>query len=58
MSPVHGLYAVMVGTPLAALATGSALMAVVPTGALSVATGEALAGLSSEEKLRALVTLT
>jgi SulP family sulfate permease len=58
VSPVHGLYAVIAGTPVAALATGSVFMAVVPTSALSVAAREAISGRSGEEQIRALATLT
>lgn len=58
VSPIHGLYALMVGTPVAALTTSSQFMYVSNTGALAVAVGSALAGLSGEEKIQALVVLT
>lgn len=57
LSPIQGLYAVIAGTPVAALAAGSVLMAVVPTGALSVATGEAI-GRRGGDVAAALATLT
>jgi sulfate permease, SulP family len=58
VGPLHGLYAVMVGTPVAALSTGSVYMAVVTTGAMSLAVGAALAGFPGEARTAALVVLT
>jgi SulP family sulfate permease len=58
VNPIHGLYAIMVGTPVGALATGSVFMNVSITSAMALAVGEALAGYSGDEKTGALITLT
>lgn len=58
VSPLHGLYALMVGTPLAALVASSQFMYVANTGALAVATGDALAGRTGEDLVQALIVLT
>ncbi|HET9768329.1 MAG TPA: SulP family inorganic anion transporter [Thermoanaerobaculia bacterium] len=58
VGPLHGLYALMVGTPVAALTTGSVYMSVVTTGTMSLAVGAALAGFSGEARTAALVLLT
>ncbi len=57
VSPVYGLYGLMVGTPVAALFTGSAFMSVVTTSAMCIAVGEALAGYQGEAQIQATVTL-
>jgi len=57
LNPVQGLYALMVGTPLAALTASSQFMYVANTGALAVATGSALAAYSGDQLLSALVVL-
>lgn len=57
LNPVQGLYALMVGTPLAALTSSSQFMYVANTGALAVATGSALAAYSGDRLLSALVVL-
>jgi len=56
--PVHGLYAAMVGTPVGALTASSQRMAIVPTAALCLAAGGALAGLPSEQRVAGLLVLT
>jgi SulP family sulfate permease len=58
LNPIHGLYAIMVGTPVGALTTGSVFMNVSITSAMALAVGEALAGYSGEEQAEALITLT
>jgi SulP family sulfate permease len=59
VNPVHGLYGLMVGTPIAALALSSQFMYVANTGAIAVAVGDALGGyLGTEQQVIALVTLT
>jgi SulP family sulfate permease len=58
LNPIHGLYAVMVGTPIAALVTSSEFMYAANTGAIAVATGSALEVAGGSDPLRALVTLT
>jgi SulP family sulfate permease len=56
--PVHGLYATMVGTPVGALTASSQRMAIVPTAALCLAAGGALAGLPPEQRVAGLLVLT
>jgi SulP family sulfate permease len=58
INPIHGLYAIMVGTPVGALTTGSVFMNISITSAMALAVGEALAGYSGEEQAEALITLT
>lgn len=59
VNPVHGLYGLMVGTPLAALTLSSQYMFVANTGAIAVAVGDALGGYQgTEQQVTALVTLT
>lgn len=55
--PVHGLYAVAAGTPAGALATGSERMPIVPTAALCLAAGGAVASLPPEQRTAGLFTL-
>jgi len=59
VNPVHGLYGLMVGTPIAALTLSSQFMYVANTGAIAVAVGDALGGYQNGPQLiTALVTLT
>jgi SulP family sulfate permease len=58
VSPIHGLYAMMAGTPVAALTISSLFMSAVLTSATALAVGDALAGLSGEALIQALVVLT
>jgi SulP family sulfate permease len=58
LNPIHGLYAIMVGTPAGALTTGSVFMNVSITSAMALAVGEAMAGYSGNEQVEALITLT
>ncbi|MFC2031292.1 SulP family inorganic anion transporter, partial [Chloroflexota bacterium] len=58
LNPIHGLYAIMIGTPVGALTTGSVFMNVSITSAMALAVGEALAGYSGQEQVEALVVLT
>jgi SulP family sulfate permease len=55
--PVYGLYAVAAGTPSGALATGSQRMPIVPTAALCLAAGGALATLPPGQRVAGLFTL-
>jgi len=57
VSPVLGIYTLMVGTPLAALFTGSVFMNVSTTSALSVAVGSSLINYPESQKTEALATL-
>ncbi len=54
VNPMQGLYALMVGTPIAALAVSSQFMYVANTGAMAVATGDALADAPNADPLAAL----
>lgn len=56
--PVHGLYATMTGTPVAALTGSSQRMTVVPTAALCLAAGGVLATLPADQRVAGLLTLT
>ncbi len=58
VSPVQGLYALMVGTPVAAITLSSEFMYVANTGALAVAVGSVLEGYSENELIAALGVLT
>ena len=58
LNPVHGLYALMVGTPIAALFASSHFMYVANTGAIAVATGSVLGDLTGDARVSALITLT
>ncbi|MCX6373852.1 MAG: SulP family inorganic anion transporter [Actinobacteria bacterium] len=55
--PVHGLYAVAAGTPAGALTTGTQRMPIVPTAALCLAAGGALASLQPGQRTAGLLTL-
>jgi SulP family sulfate permease len=57
VSPLYGLYGLMIGTPIAALFTGSAFMSVVTTSAMGIAIRGALTGHDGENQLKALVTV-
>ena len=57
VSPLYGLYGLMIGTPIAALFTGSAFMSVVTTSAMGIAVRDALTGYQGEQQIRALVTV-
>lgn len=58
LNPIQGLYAIMVGTPVAALTTGSQLMTVAVTGAMALIVGDSLSGISAADKIEALIVLT
>ena len=57
INPIYGLYGLMIGTPIAALFTGSAFMSVVTTSAMAITIGTALGGYQGQEQLQALVTV-
>jgi SulP family sulfate permease len=57
VNPVQGLYAGMIGTPVAALTTSSVYMMVTTTGAISLATGSALIVFPPEQRIPAVATL-
>lgn len=58
VSPVQGLYALMAGTPVAALTTSSQYLTVVVTAAMSVAVGDVLVAVPVSQRLSALAALT
>jgi SulP family sulfate permease len=57
ISPIYGLYGLMIGTPIAALFTGSAFMSVVTTSAMAITIGATLSGYEGQEQISALVTI-
>ena len=57
VSPLYGLYGLMIGTPVAAFFTGSAFMSVVTTSAMGIAVRDALTGHQGEQQIQALVTV-
>jgi SulP family sulfate permease len=57
INPIYGLYGLMIGTPVAALFTGSAFMSVVTTSAMAITIGETLGGYQGQEQIQALVTI-
>jgi SulP family sulfate permease len=58
VNPIQGLYALMIGTPIAAITLSSEFMYVANTGALAVAVGDAVGQYSGDEQLLALAALT
>lgn len=58
VNPVYGLHALMVGTPLGALSSGSEFMTINATGAMAVVTAGVLAEFKSEQQVPALLMLT
>ncbi len=57
ISPLTGLYTMIVATPIGALFTSSQMMHISTTGALSLAVGSALYGLPTDQQLPAAFTL-
>ena len=57
VSPIYGLYGLMIGTPIAAFFTGSAFMSVVTTSAIAITIGATLGGYQGQEQIQALVTI-
>jgi SulP family sulfate permease len=57
ISPLTGLYTMIVATPIGALFTSSQMMHISTTGALSLAVGSALYGLPADQQLQAVFTL-
>jgi sulfate permease, SulP family len=57
VNPVHGLYAAMAGSIVGGLTARTQLMVVTTTSAAALAAGEALSGLSGEERTAALALL-
>jgi SulP family sulfate permease len=57
VSPLFGLYGLMIGTPIAAFFTGSAFMSVVTTSAMGIAVRDALSSYQGKQQIQALVTV-
>ena len=57
VNPVYGVYSMIAGTSVAALFTSSVIMNVDSTSATSIATGDFLATISSDEQLGYLIVL-
>jgi SulP family sulfate permease len=57
VNPAFGLYTLMIATPVAALFTSSVFMNVSSTSAVSVAVGDAMAGIPTDQRAGALVVL-
>ena len=57
VSPIVGLYALLVGTPTAALATSSQYMTVAVTAAMAVTVGGAIAGVPAAERDSAVAAM-
>lgn len=57
VNPVSGLYTLMIGTPIAAIFTGTRMMNVSTTSALSVAAGSALLAIPPEYRTQNLIVL-
>lgn len=58
VNPVYGLHALMVGTPLGALVSGSEFMTINATGAMAVVTAGVLAEFRPDQQVPALLMLT
>lgn len=58
VSPVYGLHALMIGTPLGALFTGSEFMTINATGAIAVVTAGVLVEFSPDQQVPALLMIT
>ena len=58
LNPIHGLYSLVVGTPVAALTTGSKLMTVAVTGSMALIVADALYSVPKDERAAVLVVLT
>lgn len=57
VNPINGLYTLMIGTPIAALFTGSVLLNVSTTSALSVAAGSVLLPIPAESRVASMIVL-
>lgn len=58
LNPIHGLYSLVLGTPVAALTTSSKLMTVAVTGSMALVVADALGGVPAQERTVALISLT
>jgi SulP family sulfate permease len=58
LNPIHGLYSLVVGTPVASLTTSSKLMTVAVTGSMALVVADALSGVPADQRAVALISLT
>jgi sulfate permease, SulP family len=58
VSPLQGLYSLIIGTPVASLTTGSSFLTVAVTAAMALAAGDALSSVPTEGRVEALIALT
>jgi SulP family sulfate permease len=57
VDPINGLYSWIIGTPIAALFTGSAFISVQVTSAMAITIGATLGSYPNEEKIPGLITI-
>jgi sulfate permease, SulP family len=57
VNPIYGLYSLMIGTPVAALFTGSVFMSVGTTSAMAITIGSVMGAYQGEQQVQALVTI-
>ncbi len=58
LNPIHGLYSLVIGTPVASLTTSSKLMTVAVTGSMALVVADALSGVPADQRAVALISLT
>jgi SulP family sulfate permease len=58
LNPIHGLYSLVIGTPVAALTTSSKLMTVAVTGSMALIVADALSAVPADQRAVALISLT
>jgi SulP family sulfate permease len=58
LNPIHGLYSLVIGTPVASLTTSSKLMTVAVTGSMALVVADALSGVPEGKRAVALISLT
>jgi SulP family sulfate permease len=58
LNPIHGLYSLIIGTPVASLTTSSKLMTVAVTGSMALVVADALSGVPADQRAVALISLT
>ncbi len=58
LNPIHGLYSLVIGTPVAALTTSSKLMTVAVTGSMALIVADTLSSVPADQRAVALISLT
>ena len=58
LNPIHGLYSLVIGTPIAALTTSSKLMTVAVTGSMALIVADTLSSVPADQRAVALISLT